>query len=404
MPIIEPKLNQSVRLINAIGEKMVNSNRLSAINLRQDALLEAAMQSTGLEDFGDSYYKEGLSVLLDSAQKDVEFHFLGRTGFQRMVVMHLANRLAMVEELKNNPQSNQSQLKAPFVITGLPRSGTTHLHRMMLTDPKNYCMPIWQMLRIFRHEQPDKRRQIAKRELFLTRFLFPRFDNIHYTRVDSAEECLVIMGLTFFSRAFWNFAPLFLYLEWYIQQDRSQPYKEYADVLRAFQTYIPNKRLTLKSPMHVASIDAILKYIPDAMIIQVHREPAQAFSSLSSLNHFMHSRSVKRFDLQETSEHTLRTWDVEIAKNIAIRKDNPGRVVDVYYEQLRSDPKVVIAEIYDHFGLEITNQHRKNLKSYIREHPQGNHGKHNYNPKDFGLSKKALNERFANYRDFYGIS
>jgi hypothetical protein len=258
------------------------------------------------------------------------------------------------------------------------------------------------MLRIFRHNQPDKRRQIAKRELAFARLLFPSIDKIHFSRVDTPEECFTLMGLTFFSRLFWTYAPLYGYLDWYIQQDRFRPYQDYAAILHAFQQYTPNRRFAMKAPMHTASIVAIRRVIPEAMIVQVHREPAQAFSSLNSLFFNLHSRSQKQFDLARTIEHNLRTWDIELAHNIAMRETDPGPILDIYYEQLRSNPQGVVTGIYDHFGLEISDEHLENLQAYILENPQGNYGKHRYQAEDFGLSNENLNTRFADYRDTFG--
>jgi len=401
-PHFEPSLSLPVRLINKIGSAVDSIKGLSSNEFSRDALFEAASESTGLDDFGNPYFEEGLSVLLASAERDVEFHFLGKTGFNRLVTLHLANRLTLVEEQKNNPKLSQTSLNTPIIITGLPRSGTTFLHRMLLADPQSHAFPIWQMLRLFCHEVEDKRREISKREMSIARLLFPSIDNIHYSRVDSPEECLTLMGVTFFSRLFWTFAPLYEYLDWYIQQDRLRPYQDYAAILQAFQTYTPDRHFTLKAPMHTASIDAILQVIPRAMIVQVHREPAQAFGSLHSLFFNLHSRSVKRFDLPRTIEHNLRTWDIELAQNIAMREANPGSVVDVYYDQLLSDPYGTVTNIYHHFGLETSDLFLENLKGYIRENPKGTHGKHKYAAADSSIGEGTLNKRFAAYRDFYG--
>jgi hypothetical protein len=400
----EPSLSLPVRLINAIGTIVDATKGLSSDEFSRDAFYEAAMVSTGLDDFGDPYFEEGLSVLLESAKKDVEFHFLGKTGFKRLVTLHLANRLALIEEEKSNPNLSQTSLTPPVIITGLPRSGTTFLHRMMLADPQHHAFPIWQMLRLFRHDVPDKRRDISKREMAIARLLFPSIDNIHYSRVDSPEECFTLLCLTFFSRMFWTFAPFYEYLDWYIQQDRLRPYQDYALILQAFQTYTPDRRFALKAPMHTSSIGAIQKFIPKAMIVQVHREPAEAFSSLQSLFFNLHSRSVKRFDLPRTIEHNLRTWDVELAQNIAMREANTGSVVDVYYDQLRSDPLGVVTNIYHQFGLETSDLFLENLKTYIRDHPQGSHGKHKYAAEDSSLNEHTLNNRFAAYREYYGLT
>ncbi len=51
----------------------------------------------------------------------------------------------------------------------------------------------------------------------------PDFDRKHYTRVDTPEECIWLLGNTFLSPIFWAIAPVYGYLEWYTNHERLQP-------------------------------------------------------------------------------------------------------------------------------------------------------------------------------------
>ena len=57
------------------------------------------------------------------------------------------------------------------------------------------------------------------------------------------------------------------------------------DVLRLVGADEPGKRWLLKNPGHVAEIDCLFEVMPDACVIQTHRDPVKAIPSLCSTLH-----------------------------------------------------------------------------------------------------------------------
>ena len=66
-----------LRLINAAGRRFVK-NGFTWLRLDEKTLLNKACERTGLDDFGDDSFREGLRVLLRSYELDAEFSFVGR--------------------------------------------------------------------------------------------------------------------------------------------------------------------------------------------------------------------------------------------------------------------------------------------------------------------------------------
>jgi len=73
--------------------KHLGAARLPVVSLREEALVQAAVKETGLTDFGDSYYRESLLRLLESADNDAALHLSGQVALREVIVGSLINRL-----------------------------------------------------------------------------------------------------------------------------------------------------------------------------------------------------------------------------------------------------------------------------------------------------------------------
>ncbi len=176
--MLEPRssLPLGFRFLNATG-RYLRAAHLPIARLDEESVLEAAVKETGLTDFGPPYYREGLSRLLISAEEDADLHFVGRLAFRETVVNSLVNRLLLTETRKRTPEVFQRPFIPPIIVLGLPRSGTTFLHRLLALDPRHRGVPLWELVRPLRDvdpdDQPDRRRQIFQRKLKGRQMLCP---------------------------------------------------------------------------------------------------------------------------------------------------------------------------------------------------------------------------------------
>ena len=107
----------------------MNALDLPLTRLNEDSLCTAAMKDTGLSDFGDPYFREGLRELLESCRQDANLHAIGRLVVRDMITTFLIQRLKMVEARKQEPEIFNLPLAPPLIVTGMARSGTTFLHK-----------------------------------------------------------------------------------------------------------------------------------------------------------------------------------------------------------------------------------------------------------------------------------
>ncbi len=396
-----------VRFINMIG-RALRALRVPLAAFDEDALCTIASTETGLTDFGDPYYRAGLTRLLSSAEEDAALHLMGRLAVREMIVNGLANRLRLVATRTHTPALFDQPLIPPIIVLGLPRSGTTLLHRLLALDPAHRAVPLWELmwplpLATATEQDRARRRALAEQRVARQLALVPELDRKHYVRADTPEECMWLFTPTFVSLTFWVVAPVYGYLAWYTAQDRSQAYQEYAWLLHLLQAVDPTRRLTLKAPAHLGSLPALRQAVPAAVVIQTHRDPVTVCRSLNSLIATTQRIVTERMDLARMVEANIGWLEAEMARNLAARVAQPQGIVDIFYDQLVADPHATVRALYAACGLVWSEAYGAKLQAYMRAHPQGKYGPHQYATARVGPTDAALAERFRSYREQFDL-
>jgi LPS sulfotransferase NodH len=391
------------RLVDRIGSTL-RALGVPIAQLDERSLLAAARRKTGLSDYGDPGFREGLSELLQSARQDAELHFIGRLAMQGLVLTALTNRLQLEQARNSDPGLATRPLRPPIIVMGLPRSGTTLLHRLLAEDPEGRAVPAWELLRPVRPRGRDRRRAQAARQMRIIHDVAPWADRIHETHPDAPEECMLLMTSSFESILFWAVAPVYGYLDWLLRQDPTRAYSEYRTQLQILTQAVPHQRLVLKSPSHTAHLAALCETVPEARIIQCHRDPVQAVVSMNSLFRAAHGILSDHVDLHRMAQANVELLAATSERNLRDREHCADRVHDVDYRELVAHPMDVVRAVYERFDLPWTDTLAGQLQRYVDDHPKGKHGAHRYHAEDFGLSEPELADRFGAYRKQFGLA
>ena len=100
-----------------------------------DALTGYARRKTGLTDFGDGGCLRALKVLVDSINDEADLTTTGQLIQRSRIVGALIQRLRIEELLKRHPEIHDIGLGTIVMITGLQRTGTTLLQRLLNSHP-----------------------------------------------------------------------------------------------------------------------------------------------------------------------------------------------------------------------------------------------------------------------------
>ena len=108
-----------------------------------DRLHELVAKEAGTDNFGATDYLPALKVLLQSMDFDPYFSEQGRRLAWGQVVGVLRSRAHAIKSMNENPGFDAKPITSPVVITGVPRTGTTALHRLMAVDPRFQGLQTW---------------------------------------------------------------------------------------------------------------------------------------------------------------------------------------------------------------------------------------------------------------------
>ncbi|MGW4247453.1 sulfotransferase, partial [Nocardia sp. NPDC004722] len=100
-------------------------------------LHHSASKVCGLTDFGSDDYLEALGVLLESYQRDAGLTELGSKMSRYFLRGALVARALSEASWAANPTHTETRVTRPIFVTGLPRTGTTALHRLLAADPQH---------------------------------------------------------------------------------------------------------------------------------------------------------------------------------------------------------------------------------------------------------------------------
>lgn len=387
----ENKTHWLLRIVNSLGSNYMKINP-NAFSLDSDYLHEKAIKDTGLTDFGDPYYREGLEVLLRDLSKNVETSFMGRVKFQNVLLRQLGNRLRFVAYKKRHPEVFEKPLLNPLVITGLPRSGTTYLHRLINEDLRWRSLKLYEVLNPIPPEpgRKDTRLSDCQNELRFVSQIVPELDSKHLLRPEAPEECLWLFGITFCSYEYLYEMPLYEYQEWFLQQDRTKAYQEYAQLLQIFQAQTPDQPLLLKAPIHRVSLSYLKEAIPNVQLVITKRDMLTCLSSYCSLQYTVLRLNVRTLDKKKIGQEAITVFQKGEAQQQAFLEQHPALNCQVVYEQLLQDPLTVVRNIYQHYGRSMTPETEEKMRSYALTHPQNKYGVHRYDAEDYGIEGEML--------------
>lgn len=394
-----------IRLLNAIGRVLA----LLGIRTSLDpaSMIRAAKRRTGLDDFGDESFMEGLCVLAEAQDKEANLHPFGRFVARDRLVGFLAVRLKVQQLVKQHPEILQQEIRAPLVIAGLQRTGTTMLHRLLAADPDTRAMLSWESLdptpADVKSGQTDPRLKKALLAEKALKYMAPEFFAIHPVEAGAPEEDILLLEYSFMSDVPESMFTVPSYGAWLKQQDMTPAYEYLKLLLQLLQWQKPGKRWVLKTPSHLGQLDSLLRIFPDAKIIQTHRDPAKTTASFSSM--VTHGSGVFS-DVVDAHERAMLWLDKNagmLRRARQVREQQPQAFIDVSYYDLIADPMSQVERIYDFAGIELTEAARQAMEASRRVNQKDRHGKHSYSLQEFGLTAELVDQKYENYRQAFDI-
>src|SRR5512135_1335123 len=392
-----------MRLVNGAGRALRRVG-LRRPGLDPEQFLAIAERRTGLSDWGDDRFREGLKVLVEAFERQDTAHTFGRIAFRAFCIRLLVNRLRIEDELRRHPEILEVPIRRPVFVTGLPRSGTTLLHRLLAQNPAGRPLLFWEASAPAPPPRPETYRTDPRIER--TRKAVERLDRMasriaaaHEFDAASPEECNNLFAHGFEAGIFGFLLDVPSYVEWLRGRDLVGPYRYVRRQLQLLSRHIPGDPWVLKAPAHLLGLGALLTAFPDARIVVTHRDPLQVIPSLCSLSAAFRGVFCERVDLRRLGAEYTEAMAVGVERALAYRATaDPTRFLDVSYLALLADPAGTVETVCRHFGDAYDAAFEARVRGWLAVNPQHKHGVHRYSLEQFGLDPGSVNARYATYR------
>lgn len=375
-----------------------------------DALIAEASQRTGLDDFGTDDWREGFDRLIDELD-EAGLSPGGTFAAREFILGNLIARLKAVAGFKAHPEAMQRPILRPLVVTGIVRSGTTALHKLLAVDPQFQGAEHW----LCASPQPRPAREQwaqitdfkqAQAALGAMIDAAPEILEDHGMAADTVEESLNILSHGFHSNMVPSQFDVPRYDAWYRTTVDTASYRYLADVMRLIGANDPDRTWLLKNPTDTFSLAEVFAVFPDAMVVQTHRDPLQSVPSLVNLLRGAHRifRGDEKIDLPAIMAREQEMWAQAMERAEAVKARNPGRVFDVDFRHFVTNQMDVVREIYVFFDLELKPEVERDMQAWLDANPRTSSTMQRFSPEDFGGSSEELKLRNTAYREKYGYA
>jgi sulfotransferase family protein len=396
-----------VRRLNAMADSIGPDGARRLVPIDAAALLADARARLGgtppKGSFGDPGWEarfEQLARALDASS----MHVVGRLMSRQELMRCLRTHLLLSRALEERPSIEAEKVVAPIIVTGPARSGTTILFELLWLDPELRAPAAWEGLHPLPPRAPDdpgERVLWSECEQELWADVQPEFAAIHELRSDLPVECVTLTAPCFAGPHWAMIAQLG---EW--APDVERMYDFHRRFLQVLQHGAAKRTWLLKTPGHLATLEALFATYPDAWLVQTHRDPAKTMPSTVSTTAMVQWLRTDHVDLPTLSAAIEAVFGYALNHTVEARTSGslPDRFVDVHFERVMKEPVETLRHAYARMGRELSPEHAERIRRYLREKPQGKFGAHRYAPEDWGFTAQGLREHLAPYIAHFGVA
>lgn len=403
-PQYSPEISEMLAAVEPMG---------AMVELNADALMTQAATELGLDDFGPSDFIERLELLLHCLDTEAPLSPLGRLSAAGLCTGLLKNRLLLADLLARHPEIHDIEIERPIIIAGLPRTGTTHLHNLISSDPALRSLPYWESLQpipipaeaALADTPDDPRLERTAMGVDMINAIAPDFPRMHEMTVSHVHEEIQLLAIDFSTMLFETMAPMPTWRDFYKSHDQTPHYEYMKTILKACQFLRGGTRWILKSPQHLEQFGPLATTFPDATFLVTHRDPISVMVSMGTMVSYTARSSLAPVDPKAISNYWADRLDDML--NAAMRDrallGGPESSLDIRFDQFMADDMGTIERIYVIAGQPFDESARAAMQAYVDTHERDRFGKVIYDVEQIGIDVPTRRAQMRAYSEAFGI-
>jgi hypothetical protein len=366
--------------------------------------MEAARQQTGLEDFGEDSFREGLERLVWAYEHEATLNEIGTMVLPYLMTNHLAQRLQAEDWYRRHPEIDDELVASPLIGLGLPRTGSTALSFLLAEDPGARTLRKWEAANpcpppsTVHGEDPRLAQAIAAGAA--QDEMAPRLAALVPSTPTGPEECQDLMALAFRAHYFQAFAEVPSYSAWLRDADLTTTYQYEKRVLKLLQWGEPERPWRLKCPSHLLWLADLDRVFPDARFVMTHRDPAEVMVSVADLYVEVAGQFSEGASPTYLAHLNVDHWRAAMERLLAFRAaGNEDRFFDLDFREVQEDPIGAVRCLYDWLGEPVTEEFETGMRRWWAEHAASREDNVHPDAAEFGLDLEEVREQFRAYTE-----
>ncbi|HEX5253223.1 MAG TPA: sulfotransferase [Mycobacterium sp.] len=399
-----------------VQRQILEFTEAEPVDLDIDRMLAEAIEQAGLTAAADLDDTDGfadrLRVHVAAIEADEGLRRLTRGSLRQRIVRLLRNRLSLTELIRRYPEIESIPIEKPFIVVGMPRSGTTHLVNLIAADPRRRALPYWESQDPIpaRGQGPDifgidPRYARAKSEHDALMASAPVVAAMHDRFPEAIEEEVELLDLDLASYVLEWHARVPDWRDYYLRLDQTRHYAYMKKVLQALTFLRGPRTWVLKSPQHCEQLAPLMATFPDATVAFTHRDPVSVVQSAITM--MAYSDRLRRISIDP--QWLLDYWSDRVHRLLsACVRDRDlvasERSIDINFHQLNGNEMLVLERLYQCAGVDLPPKVQQRFQRYLGGNPRGKHGRIRYElERHFGTSADELRGRFGFYFDKFDV-
>eukprot|EP00756_Hemistasia_phaeocysticola_P047080 Hpha_TRINITY_DN20976_c0_g1::TRINITY_DN20976_c0_g1_i1::g.139738::m.139738 len=397
---------------------VLDSRKKNLFSLDADTLVEVARARTGLTKLwhDEEHWRSGLNALLRSLNE--ECRHVTPFGFyaaREAIIGALTAQLRMRALVDEHPEIQDEPISEPVILAGLPRTGSTHLHRLL-----GEALPTTRFLPFFEGFEPvapagingsriggaeDGRVRRAGLAIDVMNWMRPSGPLLQLMLPEAAFEEIQLMTHVFGTMLYEAmFQGTHSYSQWYTSTPQTPTYRYVKACLKVVQWQRggAKRRWVLKTPQNADHLGALLEVFPDAKIVATHRDVLPVITSSATLMGYFHGGYHSKVFTRDIARKWFHRFNWTLHRFVPnLERLSPSQVLHVRFTDFMKDQIGTVRRVSEWAGLGWGAEYEAAVQGHLDSNPRRGGASFAYSLDPFEITESAVQAEFDWYSQWF---